>query len=90
MTVRRDGKRWKQVYSRGVPQEELQYIGESDSHGTTVRFKPDETIFETTEFSYDTLKKRFEELARASRSSAATSVPAKSICSMPRAASTSS
>ena len=63
VTVRRDGKRWKQVYSRGVPQEELQYIGESDSHGTTVRFKPDETIFETTEFSYDTLKKRFEELA---------------------------
>ena len=63
VTVRRDGKRWKQVYSRGVPQEELQYIGESDSHGTTVRFNPDETIFETTEFSYDTLKKRFEELA---------------------------
>ena len=63
VTVRRDGKRWKQVYSRGVPQEDLQYIGESDSHGTTVRFKPDETIFETTEFSYDTLKKRFEELA---------------------------
>ena len=55
------------MYSRGVPQEELQYIGESDSHGTTVRFKPDETIFETTEFSYDTLKKRFEELAYLNR-----------------------
>ncbi|MEG2004397.1 MAG: DNA topoisomerase (ATP-hydrolyzing) subunit B [Bilophila sp.] len=63
VTVRRDGKRWKQAYSRGVPQEELQYIGTSDSHGTTVRFKPDETIFETMEFSYETLKKRFEEIA---------------------------
>ncbi len=63
VTVRRDGKRWKQRYSRGVPQDELQYVGESDSHGTTVRFKPDEEIFEVNEFSYETLKKRFEELA---------------------------
>ena len=63
VTVRRDGKRWKQLYSRGVPQEELQLVGDSDSHGTTVRFTPDETIFETSEFSYETLKKRFEELA---------------------------
>ena len=39
-------------------------IGEGvDGHGTTVRFKPDEEIFEVSEFSYDTLKKRFEELA---------------------------
>ena len=63
VTVRQNGKRWKQRYSRGVPQEPLQLIGDSDSHGTTVRFKPDETIFETYEFSYETLKKRFEELA---------------------------
>lgn len=67
VTVRRDGKRWKQSYSRGIPQEELQYIGESDSHGTTVRFKPDESIFETMEFSYETLKKRFEEIAYLNR-----------------------
>lgn len=63
VTVRRDGKVWKQRYSRGIPQNELTCIGASDSHGTTVRFKPDEEIFETTEFSYDILKKRFEELA---------------------------
>lgn len=59
----RDSYRWKQKYSRGIPQEELQRIGESDKHGTTVRFKADEEIFETTEYSYETLKKRFEELA---------------------------
>ena len=63
VTVRRDGKRWKQRYSRGVPQEPLQLMGESGSHGTTVRFKPDEDIFETSQFSYETLRKRFEELA---------------------------
>ncbi len=63
VTVRRDGKRWKQRYSRGIPQETLQFMGEADSHGTTVRFKPDETIFETTQYSYEILRKRFEELA---------------------------
>ena len=64
VTVRRDGKRYRQHYSRGFPQDELAIIAEGvDGHGTTVRFKPDEEIFEVSEFSYDTLKKRFEELA---------------------------
>ena len=49
VTVRRDGKRYRQNYSRGVPQEDLQVIGDSDTHGTTVRFHPDEEIFETVE-----------------------------------------
>ena len=63
VTVRRDGKRYRQHYSRGFPQDELKIISEGvDGHGTTVRFKPDEEIFEVYEFSYDTLKKRFEEL----------------------------
>lgn len=61
--IRRDGKRYRQMYSRGVPQSPLEELGDSDSHGTTVRFKPDEEIFETVEFSYETLSKRFEELA---------------------------
>lgn len=64
VTVRRDGKRYRQNYSRGVPQDELTLIdSQVESHGTTVRFKPDEEIFEVLEFSYDILKKRFEELA---------------------------
>ncbi len=67
VTVRRDGRCWKQRYSRGVPREELQNVGEADGHGTTVRFLPDETIFESIEFSYETLKKRFEELAYLNR-----------------------
>ena len=64
VTVRREGRRYRQHYSRGVPQDALAIIGEGvEGHGTTVRFKPDEEIFEVLEFSYETLKKRFEELA---------------------------
>lgn len=64
VTVRRDGRRYRQHYARGVPQDELAVISEGvEGHGTTVRFRPDEEIFEVLEFSYDTLKKRFEELA---------------------------
>ena len=65
VSVRRDGKRYRQTYVRGRPQDEVTVVGEiePDSHGTSVRFKPDEEIFETTEFSFETLKKRFEELA---------------------------
>ena len=63
VTVRRNGVRYRQHYSRGVPQDQLVAVGESNSTGTTVRFKPDEEIFEVSEFSYETLKKRFEELA---------------------------
>lgn len=67
VTVRRDGKRYRQRYARGVPQDELQVVGESTSTGTSVRFKPDEEIFEVAEYSYETLKKRFEELAYLNR-----------------------
>ena len=63
VTVRRNGHRYRQNYKRGVPQDELTIIGDSEEHGTTVHFKPDESIFEVVEFSYDILKKRFEELA---------------------------
>ena len=63
VTVRRDGHRYYQTYCRGVPQGDLQVIGEADSHGTAVRFYPDEEIFETVEFSSEILSRRLEELA---------------------------
>ncbi|MCR4666300.1 MAG: DNA topoisomerase (ATP-hydrolyzing) subunit B [Desulfovibrio sp.] len=63
VTVRRDGKRYRQEYEYGKPVTKLTVIGEAEDHGTTIHFKPDEKIFETTEYSYDILKKRFEELA---------------------------
>lgn len=63
VTVRRGGFKYAQRYMRGVPQEELRTLGEASGHGTTVRFSPDEQIFETLEFSYEILRKRLEELA---------------------------
>lgn len=63
VTVRRDGQRYRQHYKRGVPQDELTVIGKESGHGTSVHFKPDEEIFEVQEFSYDILRRRFEELA---------------------------
>jgi DNA gyrase subunit B len=63
VSVRRDGKKYAQRYARGVPQEELRELGAARGHGTSVHFKPDDEIFESLEFSYNTLKKRFEELA---------------------------
>ncbi|MDR3176315.1 MAG: DNA topoisomerase (ATP-hydrolyzing) subunit B [Desulfovibrio sp.] len=63
VTIRREGYVYAQKYSRGVPLEVLRRIGESANHGTTVRFTPDDSIFETLEFSYEVLRKRFEELA---------------------------
>ncbi len=60
--IRRNGKIYQQEYINGEPQE-LKTIGESSQTGTLVRFWPDETIFETTEFHFETLSARLRELA---------------------------
>jgi DNA gyrase subunit B len=59
----RDGKIYKQEYKRGVPQGSVKVVGEIDTTGTKVRFKPDPEIFSTTKFSFDTLANRLRELA---------------------------
>ena len=61
--VHRDGKIWKQRYQRGVVMEPLSTMGDTDRTGTTVRFMPDMQIFDTLEFSFDTLSQRLRELA---------------------------
>lgn len=61
--VCRDGKKYYQEYSRGNPISEVKEIGPCDDRGTMVRFKPDKTIFESTDFEMDVLKERFKELA---------------------------
>src|SRR5690554_1750209 len=60
--VRREGKLYHQTYKRGIPQKPLEVIGEAKTSGTRITFKPDPEIFETCEFSYDTLKHRLREL----------------------------
>ena len=65
-TVRRDGHIYQQKYARGVPKTKVEIIGDipEDVHGTTIRWKPDATIFtETVVHDYDVLKKRLRELA---------------------------
>ena len=62
-TVYRDGKIWQQEYKIGKPQYDVKIIGDSPNHGTTVTFIPDDTIFESTEYNFDTLAARMRELA---------------------------
>ena len=63
--VKRDGKVWKQVYERGIPQGEIEVLGSTDRTGTKTTFKPDRTIFkeESLSFSFETLANRLRELA---------------------------
>ena len=53
--VRRDGKIYRQEFARGVPQTDLQVVGETEETGTTISFLPDREIFEEVEFSAATL-----------------------------------
>src|SRR5687767_12220024 len=61
--IKRDGKVYQQSYKRGEPQAPLKEVGTSKERGTRVTFKPDSQIFETTEFTFDTLSQRLRELA---------------------------
>lgn len=61
--VSRDGHIYYQRYERGVPVCDVQIKGESHLTGTTVRFKPDSTIFETVTFDPNYLIRRLRELA---------------------------
>ncbi len=63
LEVKREGGVYTQSYVRGVPNAPLEMVGKTKSRGTTITFKPDDTIFEETEFSYDILSNRLRELA---------------------------
>ena len=61
--VFQNGNHYQQEYKRGIPQYPLKIVGSTVSRGTTITFRPDDMIFETTSFNYDTLKSRFREIA---------------------------
>ena len=63
VTVHREGKIFQQEYKIGVPQYPVKEVGETDRTGTSVLFKPDETIFTVTEYKYDTVAGRLRELS---------------------------
>ena len=61
--IHRGGGIYTQSYKKGNLNSKLKKIGDSDENGTTVRFLPDKSIFETTEFDYQILRNRLRELA---------------------------
>lgn len=61
--VRRDGKIYEMEFSRGKTTQKMREIGTCDTTGTTTTFWPDEEIFETTVYNYDTLRDRLQETA---------------------------
>jgi DNA gyrase subunit B len=61
--VRRDGYVWSQSYRQGVPLAPLHRGEATTETGTTTTFWPDDTIFETTEWSFETLSRRLQETA---------------------------
>src|SRR5258706_5777661 len=61
--IKRDGKVYQQSYRRGDPQAPLKEVGKTKERGTRVTFKPDNQIFEVSEFSFDILSQRLRELA---------------------------
>jgi DNA gyrase subunit B len=63
LEIWRGGQVYKQTYERGTPTADLEVTGTTKKRGTKVTFKPDSQIFETIEFSFDTLAQRLRELA---------------------------
>ena len=62
--IYREGKHYHQKYEIGVPKTKVECLGDSDKHGTTIRWKSDNTIFkETTTYDFDVLSSRLRELA---------------------------
>jgi len=68
VTVYRDGKAYQQSYARGVPDSDLKVIGKSDRTGTEITFYADDSIFETTDFSYDIILDRLRHQAYLTKS----------------------
>ncbi len=63
LEVKQNGNVFTQQYKRGFPTGPLKKVGNTNRRGTKITFKPDNEVFDTVEFNYDTLAHRFRELA---------------------------
>ena len=61
--VYQNGKHHKIEFSRGKALSSLQVVGDTEKRGTTITFLPDDEIFETVDFNFETMKNRFREIA---------------------------
>ncbi len=63
VVIMREGNIYQQEYEKGKPVTKVDVIGKTDKSGTAVTFKPDGTIFQTTEYNFEILAARLRELA---------------------------
>ena len=63
VTIRRDGGLYQMYFEKGKTIKKLEKIGEAKGTGTKVRFLADDTIFESLDYEYEVLEKRFREMA---------------------------
>jgi len=64
MTIHREGRIWEQTFHSGIPAADIKPVGDSDSTGTIIRFKPDLSFFSNIQdFDYETLNERLKETA---------------------------
>ena len=63
VTIKRDGGLYQMYFEKGKTVKKLEKIGDSEGTGTKVRFLADDTIFESLDYEYDVLEKRFREMA---------------------------
>ncbi|MDH5610528.1 MAG: ATP-binding protein, partial [Cyclobacteriaceae bacterium] len=62
-TIHRNGVIYEQEYAKGIPKAPVHEVGTTDKNGTIIKFKPDESIFNVSVYSYDTVATRLRELA---------------------------
>lgn len=63
VTIKRDGGLYQMYFEKGKTVKKLEKIGDAEGTGTKVRFLADDTIFESLDYDYETLEKRFREMA---------------------------
>ncbi|CBG39269.1 DNA topoisomerase (ATP-hydrolyzing) subunit B [Helicobacter mustelae] len=63
MTIKKNGYIYRQEFAKGIPQTDLEIIGKTKEHGTTIEFFPDGEVMEILEFDAEILIKRFKEMA---------------------------
>ena len=62
-TVRRDGHEWMQSYKRGQPTAGVKQVRRIRGHGTTIFFRPDDSIFRRTKFNPETIRQHLEDIS---------------------------